>query len=95
MVSQAQVLVSIKMKKGIDLGYDPASLNHLFTGDIRWGVWSLVLEGNWHLGVIKSTEKVRQVETHTNRSFLVCVVSQPKALIPSLRCWELGGNKKG
>lgn len=60
-----------KGEKGIHLGYDPASLNHCRNRGYEIGVRALVLGGNWHLVVINSTEKVRQVETH--RPFFPCL----------------------
>lgn len=73
MVSEAQVLVAVKRKKGIGFRVCSCITESLtlITGDMKVGVRALVLGENWHLVLINSSEKVRQVETH--KPFFPCL----------------------
>lgn len=55
----------------------------LITGDMKFGVRALVLGGNWHLVVINSTEKVRQVETHEPFFPCLCGITVKSTVSPS------------
>lgn len=56
----------------------------MITGDMKFGVRALVLGENWHLVVINSTEKVRQVETQEPLFPCLCGVTQESTVSPSL-----------